>query len=285
MRRAPRSSTLGGSQERYREWYQSQITKHSKYNDVYNHIQIIRVFESHWCRTVLTRRSYLRYSRVLRKGTASQNNTQWKIPYQQLIGLTEQRAVWQPKKCSPLRLTSPLCSTKLRATHSNGGHVDAKTSHTLTTCHGGGRNSPHIPTTIPLHNYPATNSQLHPCARSRLFTRHSQSYALLLVAYWNCSFALVWWEPPANDEAAETLLEIWLVESSRTRLAVPMEAAKPTGQFRSRATRTPFGTAHAPSLRGRLRMDGSPLLAVPINALGRRSFLPNLEHGPVGGAS
>ena len=80
----------------------------------------------------------------------------------------------------------------------------------------------------------------------------------------NSSFPFIRWEPTANDEAAKTLLEIRLVESSRTRPAVPMEAARPTGPFRSRPTRTPFGTVHAPYLRGRLRMDGPPLLAVPI---------------------
>ena len=135
------------------------------------------------CRIVLTKRSCLRYISVLRKGTARQNYTQLKIPRQQLTGLTKQRAVRQLIKRSPLHLTSLLHSTKLRVAHSLGERVDTKASHTLTTCHSGWRTSPRIPTTIPLHNCPITNSQLHPCVRSQLFTRRSQSYALLRIAY------------------------------------------------------------------------------------------------------
>ena len=35
----PKSSSLGGSQERHGEWHQSEITKHSEQNIIFNHIQ------------------------------------------------------------------------------------------------------------------------------------------------------------------------------------------------------------------------------------------------------
>ena len=69
------------------------------------------------------------------------------------------------KKRSPLRLTSPLRSTKLHVAHSHSGHIDAKVSHTLTTRHGGGRNSPRVSKTIPLHNCPV-NDLTAPSVRS-----------------------------------------------------------------------------------------------------------------------
>ena len=50
----PRSSSLGGSQERHGEWYQSEITKHSEHHNVFNHrynvesvnVQLINVIEA-----------------------------------------------------------------------------------------------------------------------------------------------------------------------------------------------------------------------------------------------
>ena len=33
----PRSTALGGFQERQREWYQSEITKYSEHHNVFNH--------------------------------------------------------------------------------------------------------------------------------------------------------------------------------------------------------------------------------------------------------
>ena len=79
------------------------------------------------------------------------------------------------------------------------------------------------------------------------------------------------------------LKSYWLSVVAPVQLSQWRSPALPTGLFRPRATRTPFGTERAPSLRGRLRMVGSPTPRSPYNVLGRCPFLPNLERGPVGG--
>ena len=103
----------------------------------------------------------------------------------------------------------PFRSTNLRTACSHGECVDAKASHSLTTCPDGGRNCPRAPTTIPLRNCSITNSKRHPRVRSRWFTCCRQTHALLLRrVLQTVPFALVRWKPPVDDEVAETLLEI-----------------------------------------------------------------------------
>ena len=89
--------------------------------------------------------------------------------------LTRQRAVRQPTKRSPLRLTNTSRSTNLPSACKSGGRINANMSCALTTCPSGGRNCPRVPSTIPRRNRSITN---HQCASARSlagFTRRCQT--------------------------------------------------------------------------------------------------------------
>ena len=197
----------------------------------------LSLFESPRCRTIIQAlQPNLRDDMVLKEKEVRQITNQ-NCSRQLLTSHTAQRAVWQPIERSPTAPSEPLRSANLHATHSRGGCIDANASRVLATHSGGGRNCPHFShdNTVP---QPFSNeSRLHPASArsaSRVAKRCTRYFTLRTESSY---FALVHQEFSSNNIDAETLLGKLQIESNRSRPAVQMGVARPTGPLRLRAAK------------------------------------------------
>ena len=140
------------------------------------------------------------------------NHTQKKSSHHSVTSLTKQRAVRQPKKHSPLRLTDTSRSTSLHSACKNGRRVDANASSVLTTRPSGGRSCPRVPIAIPLHNCLVTSYHAHPRARSPGFTRQGQSTRYCASRSANTPVALARWKSLQKTKLPRPYLKFPLIE-------------------------------------------------------------------------
>ena len=124
-----------------------------------------RLFESLHCRTCFDKALLITLESCVQERNDQAKLYNRKSPCQPFTRLTQQHAVRQPMKRSPLCLTNPSRSANLSATCSHGGRTNANASCVLTTRPGGGRNCPHAPTMMLCQDCSVTDYNAHPCIR------------------------------------------------------------------------------------------------------------------------
>ena len=141
------------------------------------------------------------------------------------------------KGAHQLHLTSPFAPLNCaQFTHAVGASTRmrrAPRQHILAV----GETAPAFPARMPLYNRPITNHGSLPRPLAAIHASPNVESATLHRVLKTAVFALVRREFPLNNVDAETLLGLPQVESNRSRPAVPMMVARPTGLLRSRAAK------------------------------------------------